>query len=41
MAGVFILKARAPVGQAIEEILLTIECSEQAEWNERVVYLPL
>lgn len=41
MAGVFILNDRFPIGQAIEEILLTIECSEQAEWNGRAVHLPL
>ncbi len=41
MPGVFILNDRFPVGQAIQEILLTMECSEQAEWNGRAVRLPL
>lgn len=41
MPGVFLLNDRFPVGKAIEEILITIECSEQAEWNGRVVHLPL
>jgi hypothetical protein len=41
MPGVFILNDRFPVGQAIQEILLLVECSEQAEWNGRVVHLPL
>jgi len=41
MAGVFILNDRFPVGQAIHEILLTVACSEQAEWSGRVVRLPL
>lgn len=41
MAGVFILNDRLPVGQAVQEILLVIACSEQAEWIGRVVYLPL
>jgi hypothetical protein len=41
MAGVFILNDRFPVGQAIEEILLMVECSEQAEWRGRAVHLPL
>ncbi|HEV3137853.1 MAG TPA: DUF5615 family PIN-like protein [Pirellulales bacterium] len=41
MAGVFILNDRFPVGSAIEEILLTNECTEQAEWSGRVVHLPL
>src|SRR5947207_10068330 len=38
VAGVFILNDRFPVGRAIEEILLTIGCSEQAEWSERAVH---
>ena len=41
MAGVFILNDRFPVGQAIQEILLMVACSEQAEWTGRVVHLPL
>ena len=39
--GVFILNDRFPVGQAILEILLMVACSEQSEWSDRVVYLPL
>jgi hypothetical protein len=27
--------------QAIQEVLLMHECSDQAEWKGRVVYLPL
>jgi hypothetical protein len=41
MCGVFVLNDRMPVGQAIAELLLLNDCSEQAEWMERVVYLPL
>ncbi len=41
MPGVFILNDRFPVGQAIQEILLTVACSEQAEWSRRAVHLPL
>ena len=41
MPGVFILNDRFPVGHAIREILLMVECSEQPEWSDRVVYLPL
>jgi hypothetical protein len=39
--GVFILHDRFPVGQAIQEILLLVECSEQTEWSGHVVHLPL
>ena len=41
MAGVFILNDRFPVGQAIDEILLMVACSEQAEWSGRAIHVPL
>jgi hypothetical protein len=41
MAGVFILNDRLAVGRAIDEILLMVECSEQAEWSRRAVHVPL
>jgi predicted nuclease of predicted toxin-antitoxin system len=41
MPGVFVVNDRMPVRQAIEELLLIEDCSEQAEWAGRVVYLPL
>lgn len=41
MPGVFILNDRFPMGQAIREILLVVGCTEQAEWSDRAVRLPL
>lgn len=41
LVDVFILNDRFSVGLAIQEILLMIACSEQAEWTGRVVHLPL
>ncbi len=41
MVGVFILNDRFPVGRAIEEILLMVACTEQAEWSGRAVRVPL
>lgn len=41
MPGVFVLNDRLPVRQAIDELLLMDECSEQAEWIGLVIYLPL
>lgn len=38
---VFILNDRFPVGQAIQELLLVVACSTQAEWSGRAVHLPL
>ncbi len=39
--GVFIISDRLPIGQSVQELLLLNECSQQAEWRNRVVYLPL
>jgi Domain of unknown function (DUF5615) len=41
MPGIFIFDDRLPIGRAIQEILLMVECSEQTEWTGRTVYLPL
>lgn len=41
MSGVLALAESLPVGQAIEELAVVIECSEQSEWGDQVVYLPL
>ena len=39
--GVFIVSDRLPIGQVIQELLLIDACSEQAEWNGLVLFLPL
>lgn len=39
--GVFVISDHLPVGQAIQEILLMAGCSEHAEWNGRVVRVPV
>jgi hypothetical protein len=41
LAGVFILNDRFPVGRAVEEILLMVACTEQAEWIGRAVHVPI
>jgi hypothetical protein len=41
MAGVFVVNDRLGIGIAINEIRLLDECSEQADWIGRVIYLPL
>ena len=41
VTGVFALDDRFPVGRAIEELLLITACSEQDEWRNLVVFLPL
>ncbi|MEW6158512.1 MAG: hypothetical protein AB1813_13850 [Verrucomicrobiota bacterium] len=41
MAGVFVVPRDLPVGKAIAELEVLIACSEEGEWNQLVVFLPL
>ncbi|MCB0158031.1 MAG: DUF5615 family PIN-like protein [Caldilineaceae bacterium] len=41
MPGVFEVSRTVPIGAAIEDLLLIIECSLDDEWNGQVRYLPL
>ena len=41
MVGMFVVNDRMPMRQAIDQLLLLVECSEQAEWEGIVFYLPL
>ncbi len=41
MPGVFQVSRDFPLGAAIEDILLLVECSEAGEWEGQVRYLPL
>ncbi len=41
VAGVILVPQSLPVGIAIEDLLLTIECTSQEEWEGYVQYLPL
>src|SRR4051794_7122042 len=41
MPGVFVVNDRQPVRQVIDELLLLDDCSEMAEWEGKVVFLPL
>jgi predicted nuclease of predicted toxin-antitoxin system len=41
MPGVFIVNDRLSLQQAIEELLILDEWSQQEEWNNLVLYLPL
>lgn len=41
MTGLFVLNDRMTVRQAIDELLLLINCSEQKEWEGKVFYFPL
>jgi hypothetical protein len=41
MAGLFVVNDRMPIRQAIDQLLLLIGCTEPAEWQGIVLYLPL
>jgi hypothetical protein len=41
MAGVFVLDDRMPLGKAIEELLILAVCSEDEEWRDQVVFVPM
>ncbi len=41
MPGVFEVKSVAPVGQAIDDLVLLAECSVDGEWEGQVRFLPL
>jgi len=41
MPGALLINDRLPVGQAIDEIILISECTDDVEWYGKVVYLPI
>lgn len=41
MPGVFAVRRSLTVAQAIEDILLLAQCSDDGEWRDRVLFLPL
>ena len=41
MPGVFEVGPGVPLAQAIEDLLLIVECSQPNEWEGQVRYLPL
>jgi hypothetical protein len=41
MPGVIVVSEAMPIGEAIEELLTVIECSDQNEHLSQVVHLPI
>jgi predicted nuclease of predicted toxin-antitoxin system len=41
MPGLFVLRPRTTVAQAIDALLLIDSCSQQDEWQNRIEFLPL
>jgi len=40
MPGIFEVSDSVPIGEAIEALLLLVECSEEGEWEGQVIYIP-
>jgi predicted nuclease of predicted toxin-antitoxin system len=41
MAGMFVIDDRMATRQVIDELLLLADCTEQTEWKDIILYLPL
>lgn len=41
MAGVLIVPATMTVGAIIEDLVYIVECTDEADWQDRIEYLPL
>ena len=41
MPGIFEISRALPIGRAIEDILLLVQCSLAGEWEGQIQYLPL
>jgi hypothetical protein len=40
LPGVLIVDDLAPIGSCLEDILLVAECSDERDWEDKIVYLP-
>ena len=41
MPGLFVLRRRTTISQAIDALLLVDQCSEPDEWMNRIEFIPL
>ncbi len=41
MAGMFVVNDRMSFSEAIDELLLLVDVTEQLEWESKILYLPL
>jgi len=40
MPGVFEVNRDLPIGEAIDGLILLVECSHEGEWENRICFLP-
>lgn len=41
LPGIFIVDDLAAIGRCVDDIMLVAESSDEAEWRDKVIYLPL
>ena len=41
MPGLVVVRQQLPIGQAVEELTMLVLCSDQSEWQNLIIYLPL
>lgn len=41
LPGVFVVPSRLPVGRAVDELVIVTTCSDEREWDYRVIFLPM
>jgi len=41
MPGLVVVPQRVPIGHAVEELTMVVLCSDQSEWQNLIIYLPL
>jgi predicted nuclease of predicted toxin-antitoxin system len=41
MPGVIVVPSVVPIGRVIEDLLLLVQCSEEGEWENQIVRVPL
>jgi hypothetical protein len=41
MPGIVVVGQTLPIGQAIDDLTLLVECSHEGQWEGQVIYLPL
>jgi hypothetical protein len=41
MSGLLVVPQRFPIGRAIDELAMVVLCSDENEWRDLIIYLPL
>jgi hypothetical protein len=41
LPGLIVVPEQMPIGEAVRDLMIVVECSEANEWENRIEYLPL